>query len=108
MKTIQRILQLFAVVIFLAAFSPTLVYAAAAGTIVFAIGDVQVLDARQVARAVHKGDSVFAGETLVTKDGRVQVQFADGGFMSLQSNSKLRIDEFRYQGVADGTEHTTY
>jgi hypothetical protein len=104
MKTLQRILQLFAVVIFLAAFSPTPVYAAAAGQIVFAIGDVQVLDARQVARAVQKGDSVFAGETLVTKDGRVQVQFADGGFMSLQSNSKLRIDEFRYQGMTDGTE----
>lgn len=104
MKTLQRILQLFAVVIFLAAFSHTPVYAAAAGEIVFAIGDVMVLDARQAARAVHKGDSVFAGETLVTKDGRVQVQFADGGFMSLQSNSKLRIDEFRYQGMADGTE----
>ncbi|MCZ6719209.1 MAG: FecR domain-containing protein [Gammaproteobacteria bacterium] len=104
MKTIQRILQLFAVVIFLAAFSPTPVYAAAAGTIVFAIGDVKVLDARQVARAVQKGDSVFAGETLVTKDGRVQVQFADSGFISLQSNSTLRIDEFRYKGVTDGTE----
>ncbi|MCI0400135.1 MAG: FecR domain-containing protein [Gammaproteobacteria bacterium] len=104
MKTLHRLLPSFALLTFLTAFAPTVVYAAAPGKIVFAIGEVQVQDARQVARGVGKGDPVFAGETVVTKEGRVQMQFADGGFISLQSNSTLRIDEYRYEGVVDGME----
>jgi hypothetical protein len=48
------------------------------------------------------GDRVFQSDTLVTgKDGSVGLTFADNSMMSLGPNSKLALDEFRF----DTTTH---
>ena len=66
------------------------------GTIVFASGEVQVVDVDSRKRFVIKGDLIFANETLVTGDGRVQVKFSDDGRVSLKPNTIYSVSEYFY------------
>ena len=66
------------------------------GTIVFASGEVQVVDVDSRKRFVIKGDLVFANETLVTGDGRVQVKFSDDGRVSLKPNTIYAVSDYYY------------
>ncbi|MGR8949001.1 MAG: FecR family protein [Gammaproteobacteria bacterium] len=66
------------------------------GRIVFASGEVQVVDVDSRKRFVIKGDLVFANETLVTGEGRVQVKFTDDGRVSLKANTIYAISDYYY------------
>ena len=55
--------------------------------VVFASGEVKVVDIDSRKRYVIKGDLIFPGETLVTGDGRVEVKFTDDGRVSLNPNT---------------------
>src|SRR5690606_2925612 len=39
-----------------------------------------------------------------TTDGRVQVRFTDGGYMSLQPNTEFVVESYNYDGKQDGSE----
>lgn len=68
---------------------------AAAGKVVFSAGDVQVDRAGKTA-PLAKGADIEQGDTIVTgADGRVQFRMADGDFMALRPNTRLRVDKFR-------------
>jgi hypothetical protein len=51
-----------------------------------------------------KGAEVGQGDTINTGEGRVQLRFVDGAYVSLQPQSQFRIDEFRFNGRQDGSE----
>ena len=71
-------------------------FAQSAATVMFASGDVQIVDKDGRARAAIRGGEFGAGETMDTAEGRVQLRFHDGASMSLQPATRFRIDEFRF------------
>ena len=78
--------------------------AAPAARVEFAIGDVQVVASGGQVRAARKGTEVNTGETVSTNAGRAQLRFSDGAYVSLQPQSEFRIDDYRFEGKADGSE----
>ncbi len=83
---------------------PASLAAVEAGKIVYAYGEAHAIDAGGTSRGLQKDDVVFPGDTLKTGKGRLQVRFADGGFISLQPGSEFRVEEFRFSGKEDGAE----
>ncbi len=80
--------------------------AGTAADVVYAHGDVRVLDAAGGAQPVRRGMAVQSGQTLVTGQGRLQMHMADGGFIALQPDTQFRIDEYSYAGTEDGSERS--
>lgn len=83
---------------------PLTAYSAAA-RVEFVAGSVQAagLDGRQ--RTLLKGMEIGPGDTVQTNgNGRAQLRFSDGGYISLQPNTQFRVDEYKYEGKTDGNE----
>jgi hypothetical protein len=78
--------------------------AAPAARVEFAVGNPQIASAGGPARPLAKGAGVEAGDIVSTNDGRVQLRFTDGAYVSLQPQSQFRVDEYRWEGRADGSE----
>ena len=87
---------------------PTAGWAAAAGRVQFAFGQVSVQDAGGAKNAIAKGHEVNAGDTIVTDLGRAQIRFSDGSLVSLQPKSSFKIDDYNYSGNADGSERSFF
>jgi len=98
MKTLSR-RALLGLLLALAWGLPALADQAAA--LVFFSGNPLLIAENGQVRPLRKGDSVAAGETIDTVDGRVQLRFRDGASMSLQPGTRFRVDKFRYTG-SDG------
>lgn len=77
---------------------------AAAGRVEFAMGDVTAISSNGAARALSKGADINSGDTIKTIDGRVQLRFTDGGYMSLQPNTEFVVENYSYDGKQDGSE----
>lgn len=77
---------------------------AAAGRVEFAIGNVSALGADGQSRALNKGSEINPGETIATTDGRAQLRFSDGGYISLQPNTEFKVEDYNFNGKADGSE----
>ena len=77
---------------------------AAAGRVEFAIGNTVALAADGSERALLKGSEISAGDIVKTTDGRAQLRFLDGGYISLQPNTEFKVEEYNYAGKADGSE----
>lgn len=74
--------------------------AEAAAQLMFGSGNVTAIDARGYPRALTHGSEVNSGDTVVTgTDARAQLRFADGGIVSLQAETRLRIDDYRFGGA---------
>lgn len=68
---------------------------AAAGRAEFVIGGVNV--ARNgVERPLTRGTELDNGDTVRTNDGRAQIRFTDGAYVSLQPNTEYSIRDYRY------------
>lgn len=88
----------------ISALSPAVSYGAAA-KVEFAIGRVSVVDSDGRERPLVKGVEINQGDTIqTTEDGRAQLRFSDGGYISLQPNTQFRVDEYNYDGKTDGEE----
>lgn len=49
------------------------------------------------AKPLHKGDDIAINDQIVTgKDGRIRIEFADGGELVLAQNGKLKVDQYIY------------
>jgi hypothetical protein len=70
----------------------------------FSVGDVQIVAPGGQVRAGRKGAEVNSGEIVSTNHGRAQLRFSDGAYVSLQPQSDFRIDDYRFEGKADGSE----
>lgn len=77
---------------------------AAAGKVEFVIGNVAVIGPDGRSRPLTKGADIDAGDTIQTGNGRAQVRFIDGGFISLTPDTEFKVNEYNYSGKADGTE----
>jgi len=78
--------------------------AAPAARVEFAVGNAEVISAGGQPRALQKGAPIEPGDTVATNAGRVQLRFSDGASVSLQPGSQFRVDEYRWDGKADGSE----
>lgn len=70
----------------------------------FIVGNVTVSGADGQARPLARGNELDTGDTVRTTDGRAQLRFTDGAYISLQPNTEFAIKEYRFQGRADGSE----
>jgi FecR protein len=77
---------------------------AAAGRVDFVLGGVTVAARDGQARPLVRGAEVDAGDIVRTNNGRAQIRFADGAYVSLQPESEFNITEYRFDGKADGSE----
>jgi len=78
-----------------------------AGSVIFAAGDVRIVDAAGRQRRAVKGASVSVGETLVSgARASAQLRMKDGGFIALRPESRLRIDAYVFNGREDGNERS--
>ena len=85
-------------------FAPALGLAAPAARVEFAVGGVSATSPTGQTRLLAKGAAVDNGDTVNTHDGRVQLRFTDGAYVSLQPQTLFRIDDYRYDGKSDGNE----
>jgi len=88
----------------IAAAYPAMGYTAPAARVDFATGNVKAIGANGQSRTVVKGAQIEQGETISTNNGRAQLRFTDGAYVSLQPESELRIDQYRFDGKQDGNE----
>lgn len=77
-----------------------------AAKVVYAFGEVQAEGRDGQVRPLGRGAPVVAGDTVVTKRGRAQLRFTDGGFAALQPDTAYRVDDYVYKGEADGSERS--
>lgn len=80
-------------------------FAGQAGTVTFKTGDVTITRADKTVIKAEKNVVLNAGDTIETKDGRVQLALIDGGKVSLQPNTIYRINKYEFSGKEDGTEY---
>ncbi|MGA8006233.1 MAG: FecR family protein [Burkholderiales bacterium] len=77
---------------------------ASAGRIDFSIGGVVATRPDGQERALSKGSELESGDTIRTNDGRAQIRFPDGAYVSLQPNTIFGVREYNYEGKTDGKE----
>ncbi len=77
---------------------------AAVARVDFAVGGVVATGSDGKSRKLIRGESIFEGDLIATSDGRAQLRFTDGGYMSLQPQTEFRVDDYRFAGQADGSE----
>lgn len=65
------------------------------------MGNVVAENAQGAQRPVAKGEQIDSGDTISTNDGRAQLCFTDGGYVSLHERTVFRIDDYRWEGVED-------
>jgi hypothetical protein len=70
----------------------------------FAVGDVSAVASDGERRLLAKGSELRVGDTVSIQQGRAQLRFADGAYMSLQPGTEFKIEEFRFDGKQDGSE----
>ena len=77
---------------------------AAAARVDFAYGNVTVsgLDGRE--QPLVRGAELDNGDTVRTAEGRAQLRFRDGAYVSLQPGSEFAIRDYRFDGKTDGSE----
>jgi hypothetical protein len=79
------------------------------GRVDFSTGNVNVTHGNGRVQPLAKGTELASGDKVVTGvDGRAQVRFSDGAYVSLQPNSEFDIKEYRYNGKADGSESAIF
>jgi hypothetical protein len=78
---------------------------AAAGRVDFTIGGATVSGESGQQRPLLKGAELDTGDTVRTsQDGRAQIRFTDGAYVSLQPNTEFSIKDYNFQGKTDGSE----
>ncbi|QWD77376.1 FecR domain-containing protein [Polynucleobacter sp. MWH-Svant-W18] len=75
-----------------------------AGRVLMAIGDVKVSRSGQQV-PVTKGSAVLVGDTLVTGPAsNAQLRMTDGAILALKAQTEFKINDYNFNGKADGTE----
>lgn len=88
----------------IAAAYPVIGHAVPAARVDFTVGNVTAVSPGGQSRTLAKGAQVDEGETINTNNGRAQLRFTDGAYVSLQPESQFRIDQYRFEGKTDGSE----
>lgn len=83
---------------------PVIGYGAPAAQVDFSVGNVTATGSNGQSRTLGKGAQIEQGDTVNTNGGRAQLRFTDGAYVSLQPESQFRIDQYQFNGKADGSE----
>jgi FecR protein len=67
-----------------------------AGTVEFVQGAAVVRTSAGAERPAQRGTTVSNGESIDTKAGRLQLRMVDGAYMSLQNDTVLRLDDYKF------------
>ena len=73
---------------------PVAAQSAPAARVDFTLGDMAAVNKAGLSRPLAKGAQVEQGETINTNNGRAQLRFTDGAYVSLQPQSEFRIDQY--------------
>ena len=77
---------------------------AEAGKVLMAIGDVKVSRGGQMI-PITKGASIQAGDGVITGiASNAQLRMSDGAIIALRAQSEFKINEYNFNGKADGSE----
>ena len=68
----------------------------------FAVGNVTAVSADGRARSLARGSEIEVGDTVNTQQGRAQLRFQDGAYMSLQPETAFKIEQFRFVEKGQG------
>lgn len=80
-----------------------------AGRVQFVQGVVQVSDSVGRVQPLQKGDAVNEGDTVISaSEASAQIRMLDGGFIAIRPNTRMKFDQFRFNGKADGTERNFF
>ena len=74
------------------------------GAVIFKTGDVSITHADNFVAQAEKNAALNSGDTLETREGRLQFSLIDGGKVSLQPNSIFKINKYEFSGKEDGSE----
>ena len=75
-----------------------------AGKVLMSLGDVKLNHAGQLT-PLKKGGIVQAGDVIITgATSNAQVRMSDGAIIAIRPESEFKINEYSYNGKADGTE----
>jgi hypothetical protein len=77
---------------------------AAAARVDFTYGSATVSGPDGRERPLVRGTELDNGDTVRTAEGRAQLRFNDGAYVSLQPHSEFLIREYRFDGKTDGAE----
>ncbi len=83
------------------------VYAAdpsGAARVEFVLGTAQVVSPTGEPREAVRGMSIQIGDTVISKDARLQLRFGDGSFVALAPGSEFRVNAYSWSGAPDGKE----
>jgi hypothetical protein len=70
----------------------------------FAVGNVTAVSADGHSRPLAKGSQIEVGDTVNTQQGRAQLRFQDGAYMSLLPETSFKIEEFRFTEKGQGAD----
>ena len=77
---------------------------AEAGKVLMALGDVKLNQAGKLT-PLKKGGVVQPGDTIITGvTSNAQVRMSDGAIIAIRPESEFKINEYSYNGKADGSE----
>lgn len=84
--------------------TPALAQGTDAGKVLMSLGDVNVSRGGKVT-PLKKGDGVQAGDVILTgPTSNAQVRMSDGAVIAIRSQTEFKINEYSFNGKADGTE----
>jgi hypothetical protein len=92
------------IAVLISACFPALALGAGVARVDFATGNVTAVAPDGRSRALTKGSEIDVGETVATQQGRAQLRFADGAYMSLQPQTEFKVEEFKYSGKASASD----
>lgn len=96
--------QRSAIAIAVAACFPMAGYAAGVARVDFAVGNVTAQSADGRTRPLQRGAEIEVGDTVNTQQGRAQLRFRDGAFMSLQPETSFKVEQFRFTENGAGND----
>ena len=74
---------------------------AAAGRVDFTTAGVTVASQNGQARPLARGAELDSGDIVRTNEGRAQIRFSDGSYVSLQPNTDFAISDYKFEGKSD-------
>ncbi|NLR76306.1 FecR domain-containing protein [Leeia sp. IMCC25680] len=77
---------------------------AAAGKVEFVSGEVLATGSNGQPRTLSRGSELDVADLINTQNGRVQIRFTDGGYVSLAPRTQFKITQYKFNGKNDGEE----
>lgn len=69
------------------------------GIIILAVGEVRAIASDHSERPLKRRSKFYSGDIIaVGKGAKAQIRFTDGTLLSLQQNTRIRIDDFSFSG----------